>query len=266
MLKRELMNQKVRADNRERKKRWRVHNEERNKDNDLRCRVNKRAVKLFGKDDSEHKLRWVEDEFQKRRAKRQEKQRLKHAVDGAMGASTGMGSGNHGGNGNPETIDFSAIASAAAAAAQQAQSGAPTMQTLQEADYITMFSNFNSNIAAAIKAQEHSQFSDQLLELLRQQQQPQAGQGMSQPQEYTPPSPKDEKSNSNQQQSPTDQNIPPEEKLASGLLGSGSPQEGSENRAPEEAKEPSDGKGQPSGDYPMDAVLTLMQLNAGWRQ
>ncbi|KAF9345155.1 hypothetical protein BGX34_004986 [Mortierella sp. NVP85] len=77
-LKRELMNQKIRNENRERKKRWREQNEDRNKDNDLRCRVNKRALKLFGKGDSEHKARWIEEEFTKRQTKRKEKERKRN--------------------------------------------------------------------------------------------------------------------------------------------------------------------------------------------
>ncbi|KAG0238193.1 hypothetical protein BGX31_003329 [Mortierella sp. GBA43] len=77
-LKRELMNQKIRNENRERKKRWREQNEDRNKDNDLRCRVNKRALKLFGKGDSEHKARWIEEEFSKRQTKRKEKERKRN--------------------------------------------------------------------------------------------------------------------------------------------------------------------------------------------
>ncbi|KAL1922584.1 uncharacterized protein VTP21DRAFT_10123 [Calcarisporiella thermophila] len=80
MLKKRMINDKVRAENRERKARWRKLNEERNKDNDLRCRVNKRAVKLFGKEESEHKQRWVEEEFNKRRAKRVEKERRRQAI------------------------------------------------------------------------------------------------------------------------------------------------------------------------------------------
>ncbi|PHZ15231.1 uncharacterized protein RHIMIDRAFT_86154 [Rhizopus microsporus ATCC 52813] len=59
----------IRASNRERKKKWRIHNEERNKDNDLRCRVNKRANKLYGLADSEEKQRWIKEEFEKRRLK-----------------------------------------------------------------------------------------------------------------------------------------------------------------------------------------------------
>ncbi|KAL1923077.1 uncharacterized protein VTP21DRAFT_9453 [Calcarisporiella thermophila] len=76
--------EKIRQENRERKKRWRELNEERNKDNDLRCRVNKRANKIFGKEDTEEKRRWIETEFSKRRSKRQDKERRRQAIEGAV--------------------------------------------------------------------------------------------------------------------------------------------------------------------------------------
>ncbi|ORY75734.1 hypothetical protein BCR37DRAFT_351899, partial [Protomyces lactucae-debilis] len=65
---------KIRTENRERKKRWREANEDRNKDNDLRCRVHKRAHKLYGKENSRMKEMWIEEEFNKRKHKRQEKE------------------------------------------------------------------------------------------------------------------------------------------------------------------------------------------------
>ncbi|KAG0212583.1 hypothetical protein BGX28_006019 [Mortierella sp. GBA30] len=77
-LKRDLISEKIRTENRERKKRWREQNEDRNKDNDLRCRVNKRANKLFGKAESEHKTRWIEEEFGKRQMKRKDKERRRN--------------------------------------------------------------------------------------------------------------------------------------------------------------------------------------------
>lgn len=48
------------------------------KDNDLRCRVNKRAHKLFGRGESEHKARWIEEEFEKRQLKRKDKERRRN--------------------------------------------------------------------------------------------------------------------------------------------------------------------------------------------
>ncbi|GJJ69933.1 hypothetical protein EMPS_02282 [Entomortierella parvispora] len=76
--KKEVSSEKVRIENRERKKRWREQNEERNKDNDLRCRVNKRANKMLGNVDSEIKARWIEEEFAKRQWKRKDKERRKN--------------------------------------------------------------------------------------------------------------------------------------------------------------------------------------------
>lgn len=70
----EAENERTRLENRERKKRWREANEDRNKDNDLRCRVNKRAHKLYGKEPSKAKEMWIEEEFNKRKSKRQEKE------------------------------------------------------------------------------------------------------------------------------------------------------------------------------------------------
>ncbi|ORY97119.1 hypothetical protein BCR41DRAFT_228183 [Lobosporangium transversale] len=72
--KRNAINEKIRTENRERKKRWREANEDRNKDNDLRCRVNKRANKVFVPGQEEQKKQWIEEEFLKRQAKRKEKE------------------------------------------------------------------------------------------------------------------------------------------------------------------------------------------------
>ncbi|KAJ2119977.1 hypothetical protein GGH17_005558, partial [Coemansia sp. RSA 788] len=58
-------------------KRWRELNEERNKDNDLRCRVNKRANQLYGASASEAKDKWIGEEFERRQQKRREKEMRK---------------------------------------------------------------------------------------------------------------------------------------------------------------------------------------------
>ncbi|KAF9175990.1 hypothetical protein BGX21_007488 [Mortierella sp. AD011] len=86
--KRDAISQKIRDENRERKKRWRQQNEDRNKDNDLRCRVNKRANKILEKADSETKARWIEEEFSKRQAKRKEKERKRNPNATAIAASS----------------------------------------------------------------------------------------------------------------------------------------------------------------------------------
>lgn len=82
---RKLRAHRVRLENRERKKRWREQNNERSitprekqltqkdKDNDLRCRVNKRANSIFGPHASPDKNAFIEAEFAKRQQKRRGK-------------------------------------------------------------------------------------------------------------------------------------------------------------------------------------------------
>ncbi|KAJ8144175.1 hypothetical protein OY671_002733 [Metschnikowia pulcherrima] len=66
---------RIREGNRERKKKWREENAERNKDNDLRCRVLKRAATKFGETSTEEKLLWIEKEYTKRRNRRISRQK-----------------------------------------------------------------------------------------------------------------------------------------------------------------------------------------------
>ncbi|KAJ1669392.1 hypothetical protein GGF38_002291, partial [Coemansia sp. RSA 25] len=72
---------KMRLENRERKKRWREMNDERNKDNDLRCRVNKRANQLYGAHPSADKERWVGEEFERRQQRRRHKETRKRSQE-----------------------------------------------------------------------------------------------------------------------------------------------------------------------------------------
>ena len=62
--------ERLRAENRERKRRWREQNAERNRDNDLRGRVLRRANKIFGPEMTEQKERWIREEWEKRRSRR----------------------------------------------------------------------------------------------------------------------------------------------------------------------------------------------------
>ncbi|KAJ2900308.1 hypothetical protein IWW38_000567 [Coemansia aciculifera] len=80
---------KMRQENRERKKRWREMNDERNKDNDLRCRVNKRANQLYGAHASADKERWVGEEFERRQQRRRDKETRKRP-QGEEGEGEGM--------------------------------------------------------------------------------------------------------------------------------------------------------------------------------
>ncbi|KAI9025165.1 hypothetical protein CLU79DRAFT_744367 [Phycomyces nitens] len=253
LIKRELINQKVRADNRERKKRWRALNEERNKDNDLRCRVNKRANKLFGKDDIEPKRHWIEEEFVKRQAKRKEKERRKLVVDGAVVHT----STDHG-------LDLSLATH---------QLTPQQLQALQETNYLSLIcSNLGAlspNTASKLlgggqgsaKTQDKTQqLSIQLIEFLQQLQQYQPQQAVEP--NVQPPIALD---------TPV-QDTRPEEKLAALLSSSinavaaAAVTEAQDKNKELEEQEGSTSTGQPRIDYPMDAVLTLMQLNAGWRQ
>jgi hypothetical protein len=74
--------EKVREENRNRKKRWRQSNIDRNKDNDLRCRINKRAKNIFGSATSSAKTAWMEAEFNKRKAKRETKEKNRTEYSG----------------------------------------------------------------------------------------------------------------------------------------------------------------------------------------
>lgn len=65
--------ERVRHENRERKKRWRGQNMDRNRDNDLRGRVTRRANQIYGAANTPQKMKWIEAEFQNRRMKRMER-------------------------------------------------------------------------------------------------------------------------------------------------------------------------------------------------
>lgn len=73
--------ERIRIENRERKKKWREGNAERNKDNDLRSRVIKRATAMFGEKDSPEKREWMDQEFARRREKRLAKQKAEEKPD-----------------------------------------------------------------------------------------------------------------------------------------------------------------------------------------
>ncbi|KAI8876764.1 hypothetical protein K501DRAFT_337884 [Backusella circina FSU 941] len=264
IIKRELMNQKVRADNRERKKRWRLQNEERNKDNDLRCRVNKRAHKLFGKEDSDHKRRWVTDEFAKRQQKRKEKERKRGFVDDSLsGHSYNTDSG----------LDLAALAQQLVAQQQQTT----------DANYLTLLCNnlgiparsLLNNTTDEVKQEKNNQqqFPLQLLELLQQLQQYQQ-QEEQQPQKESTPEPSNF-------ELPGNEDPKAEEKIAaliastfqavmSATAASTANNESEikeENNIEEQQQQQVNNENNPqNAEFPMDAVLTLMQLNAGWRQ
>ena len=84
---------RTRMGNRERKKRWREENAERNKDNELKMRVVKKANAKYGSEDSREKLAWIEEEFSKRKARRlvkplNEENKVEASVDPEASATT----------------------------------------------------------------------------------------------------------------------------------------------------------------------------------
>ncbi|KAK9451587.1 uncharacterized protein V1518DRAFT_408971 [Limtongia smithiae] len=82
--------QRLKTLNRLRKKRWRQINDERNKDTDLRGRVNRRADTVFGKNETDTKRQWIEAEFEKRRQKRMQRMQRASAENGALGPFGGL--------------------------------------------------------------------------------------------------------------------------------------------------------------------------------
>ncbi|KAI9257663.1 hypothetical protein BY458DRAFT_518571 [Sporodiniella umbellata] len=186
-----LLTQKVRQDNRERKKRWRERNQERNKDNDLRCRVNKRAQKLFGREESEHKKKWTEEEFARRREKRMGKEQRK---------------------GLPNLADENTPPLSPSPMKNDEEVAAFT-NLLSDQNYISILADNLNSLAST--QDKPNQLTTQLIEFLQQQQGTILGQ---------------EEVNENSEQKENDK---PENKTS---------------------------------DYPMEVVLTLMQMNAGWRQ
>ncbi|KAJ2499825.1 hypothetical protein GGI11_007926 [Coemansia sp. RSA 2049] len=93
---RQVVLEKMRLENRERKKRWREVNEERNKDNDLRCRVNKRANQLYGAKASDDKEKWIGEEFVRRQQRRRDKEQRRRGTGAGASAGAGAGSGSSG--------------------------------------------------------------------------------------------------------------------------------------------------------------------------
>jgi hypothetical protein len=187
------------------------------KDNDLRCRVNKRAHKLFGKEDSDHKKRWVQDEFEKRQQKRKEKERKRGLVDDSL-------------SGHNNDAGLAAIAQQLMAPQTDAN------------NYLTLLcNNLGMNARPEVSKQEMTQFPLQLLELLQQ---------LQQYQQEPPPPPVE---------LPEDDGKA-EEKLAA-LIASTFQAVLTANGDTKSEIQPNHNENSP--EFPMDAVMTLMQLNAG---
>lgn len=182
--------------------------------------MNKRAHKLFGKEDSEHKQKWIEEEFKKRQQKRKEKERRKGFVDTSLGVHP--------------AIDLNLLA----------QNLIPQniLATLTD---IQMLCNNLPDRSQPDMEDDKQQFPSQILELLQQ---------LSQPQNAT-----NEATNEQESLPELVDNVgdKPDEKLAAAILAS-------TLHAAVASQEKNDTN--QTSEFPIDAVMTLMQLNAGWRQ
>ncbi|KAF9564996.1 hypothetical protein EC968_004295 [Mortierella alpina] len=226
--------QKIRTENRERKKRWREANEDRNKDNDLRCRVNKRASKLFGKAESDHKTRWIEEEFKKRQTKRREKELKKNpnatfkdpqpAIVSKPSVSLGDQQTNHIASVKPIEAHFQLLqATASALNPNLPQFDATTVKTALAINDLVKKNGNHLDLAQLTGVLTDPNLARQLMELEASSTATAAQTAASLMVLNTPP-----------QLAPEPQ---PETK-------------GNHSMDP---------------DYPMDAVLTLMQLNGSWK-
>ncbi|KAG2236003.1 hypothetical protein INT48_004333 [Thamnidium elegans] len=209
----------------ERKKKWRIHNEERNKDNDLRCRVNKRANKLYGPSESEIKTKWIKEEFEKRRQKRMDKERRKHIVNNVLSVP-----------GTTETTINNVVDNNNNTINDQMNYYTPLPQI--DTDTADKLLNFPTDL----QRQLLEQLNNSMLALANgMQTTTNSSQTEEEVQAIT------QGLSSNTSTTSSEHNSP--------LVAVNDDEKGEEE--PKEKKKP---------EYPMDAVLTLMQLNAGWRQ
>ncbi|KAK4511836.1 uncharacterized protein ATC70_003835 [Mucor velutinosus] len=298
----------VRASNRERKKKWRIHNEERNKDNDLRCRVNKRANKLYGSQDSPAKQQWVQEEFEKRRQKRMDKERRKHLVNNVLsvpnatnpeahhGVSTEDNHNTDGNNNNNDANTVSMLNSVNANQMQNFYTPLPQIDTATAAKLL--------DFPTDLQRQLLEQLNNSMMALTNGIQPPPTDQGNEDNNNADASGSADMVYDNQQAAAVAAANEALQQVIAQGLStnttsatssGHNSPMqytattattndlmetdevkaepaevpaEGPEVKAEstEEDKVKDENGEEKKPEYPMDAVLTLMQLNAGWRQ
>ncbi|KAI9269395.1 hypothetical protein BY458DRAFT_586891 [Sporodiniella umbellata] len=229
----------VRASNRERKKKWRIHNEERNKDNDLRCRVNKRASKLYGEAESVEKEKWAREEFEKRRMKRVEKERRKHIVNNVLSVPI--------------------------------QSGSPNEANHQMPAYYSPLPQID-NAAASKLLDFPADLQRQLLEQLNHSMLALTN-GIQNNNNTNPTENIEEESIDNPEATEPEVPIKPEEsgpvenKIENSSMSENDKDTLAEvDETEDNAQQESSTTQEKKPEYPMDAVLSLMQLNAAWRQ
>lgn len=295
----------VRASNRERKKKWRIHNEERNKDNDLRCRVNKRANKLYGSQDSPAKQQWVQEEFEKRRQKRMDKERRKHLVNNVLSvpnasnteAHHAASEDNHTNDGTNNNNDANTVSMLNSVNANQMQNFYTPLPQIDTATAAKLL-----DFPTDLQRQLLEQLNNSMMALTNGIQPPPSDQGNEENNDEASGS-TDMVYDNQQAAAVAAANEALQQVIAQGLStnttsatssGHNSPMqytattstndmmeteeikpecsdiaaEGTDIKAePTEEDKAKDENGEEKKpEYPMDAVLTLMQLNAGWRQ
>ncbi|KAI9345111.1 hypothetical protein BD770DRAFT_430565 [Pilaira anomala] len=280
----------IRASNRERKKKWRIHNEERNKDNDLRCRVNKRANKLYGTGDSPAKAQWIQEEFEKRRQKRMDKERRKHIVNNVLsvpGNDTSVVM-NNGSN-----VSSSSVMGANTNAVTTSTHSTPTTTTTttnntmggEQINYYTPLPQIDTdtadkllNFPTDLQRQLLEQLNNSMLALANGMQTTNPTQNEEEVQAIAQGLSSNNSTTSSEHNSPlvtvplpppttttsTTTTSPPTTTTTTTTTTTITSPTTSTNNNNEIMTDDSKEKKKP--EYPMDAVLTLMQLNAGWRQ
>lgn len=237
--------------------------------------MNKRAQKLFGAADSATKQQWINEEFEKRRQKRMEKERRKHIVNNVLsvpGTSEVAASNDLVANDNNTATNNNGLSS------------------LVGTSYYTPLPQIDSATAAKLldfptdlQRQLLEQLNHSMMALTNGLQQ-QASQGATTNTETHQSVDSESTENAN--------TIDPvaaatqaalQQVIAQGLSASTNDSSNdhqtpavpvvTEDKIKEEevevkqdVKEENDSKEEKKTEYPMDAVLTLMQLNAGWRQ
>ncbi|RCI04518.1 hypothetical protein CU098_013125, partial [Rhizopus stolonifer] len=222
----------------ERKKKWRIHNEERNKDNDLRCRVNKRASKLYGEAESSEKDKWAKEEFEKRRMKRVEKERRKHIVNNVL--SVPMPGGSPSETNHALSAYYSPLPQIDNAAASKLLDFPADLQR-------QLLEQLNHSMLALTNGIQNTSNANQ-------------------------PENVEEKPIVNTEPCETGEPVKTEEdgsleNETKSLNTSDKEKDTSVNEDEKiEVKQEPDTNQEKKPEYPMDAVLSLMQLNAAWRQ
>jgi hypothetical protein len=251
--------------------------------------VNKRAQKLYGNTDTVAKQQWVDEEFEKRRQKRMEKERRKHIVNNVLSVP-GAGDTN---TSSATNTDNSLVNNQMSAY----YTPLPQIDTATAAKLLDFPTDLQRQLLEQLN---HSMLA--LTNGIQQTSQTEENTNTeAQPMDTSFPSEENTENNTNNNNNESNAaavaqaaNEALQQVIAQGLSATAtttastassthnSPLPFTEDNTSEEAKEgikedikteetkdeedKEEASGEKKPEYPMDAVLTLMQLNAGWRQ